>query len=535
MAQLGSIVGSGRIEGNVGEWRPTSIVDEAQIEPVFGVQIGFYSPSGEYVGTVQSSPDGAGFINFEIVEERNGGLDSFEFEIGRKIDIPFYPLLECRFFISGVHWYTGELIFQPVQDKRDPTYMYEGNGYAEYLKRIKIDTTYSNKTMSFILKDMLFNYIVTNSRIIYNEDLIHPPDITITKFEIKKKDAFKTIERLLEIANFDYNTNQYVFGVDVNRQFYFRKVEKDIEKGFFEGFQYQNPKTKEDFKKVINQIIIYRTKEGTQTTELVTTLNDNDSQAKYGLKSKNLTIPVFVDNNSAIKIGNSILERNREPFSTVSVESLETEKSPYPIKFYHLNNKVNNYNKIIAEFELLTAWSFNIKNTIISTTEDKVLSGRRSFKCVINNGSAGESIEKEFEEEVNFPDTLEVWLAQMSAGKYIMIELYDDEGNVQRKELSVLIINDYNKVSINVGLRNIKKVRIEFVSNEENTIYLDRLEVKTRSFFRRELILDKIKYKLDRSKLLANCTFGDKTDTLLDKIKNIKKENDNIFDVLEKN
>jgi hypothetical protein len=531
---MSAIVGNGTIEGNSVIWKPTTIIDEANILPGFNLEIGFYSPSGEYVGSIQTNPDGAGFINFEIEEDRIGGLNSFEFEIDRDIDIPFYPLLECRFFLAGQQWYTGELIYQPTQDRREVTYRYEGNGYAEYLRRIKITTLYTNKTIEFIVKDLINTYAVPNSRIIYNPGLIVPPNINVTKFEIKNKDLWKTFERLLGIANFEYNTTQYTFGVDANRHFYFREVPRTVDLGLFEGYQYQNPDTKEDFKKVVNQVNIYRTQEGSQTTELVTVVNDLDSQARFGLKVRNLLIPIFVDTNSAIKIANAILERNNEPFSTVKVKDLETNDVPFPIQFYHLNNKINNYKKIIAEFELLTEWSFNIVNTTINTTDEKVLSGKKSFKCLTTTGSTGEFIEQEFDEEINFPDVLDIWLAQMTGGKFIKVYIWDTEGNLVTQELEVLIVNDFNRARIDVTLDNINKVRIEFISDIANTIYLDRLEVVTESYFRHELVLDKVRYKLDRSKILADATFGEKVDTLVDKIKKIKRANDDIFDVLEK-
>ena len=121
MSSLSPVWGDGRIMGNFTYWKDRTIVDETAVNIGFNIEIGFYSTSGEYVGSVSTTPDGAGYINFDIEEERIGGLKAFNFEIGRQIDIPFYPLLECRFFISGNHWYTGELIFKPNQDRREIT------------------------------------------------------------------------------------------------------------------------------------------------------------------------------------------------------------------------------------------------------------------------------------------------------------------------------------------------------------------------------------------------------------------------------
>ncbi|GAG84369.1 unnamed protein product, partial [marine sediment metagenome] len=228
---------------------------------------------------------------------------------------------------------SGELIFKPNQDRREVTYKYSGNGYYEYLKRVKMTKTYANNTLSFILNDIIQNFAEPNTRIIYNPTLIEPPSITIKDFEIENKDLLKTMERLLGIANYDYKNIQYRAGVDENRHFFFQSVSTDVTYSFFEGFQYQNPDVKEDLKKVINQVTIYRTKSGSSDVEEVTSVNDADSQAKYGLKSKNLTIPIFLDTQSAIKIAQFIIEKNKEPLLSVNVKSLETLNIPYPIDF----------------------------------------------------------------------------------------------------------------------------------------------------------------------------------------------------------
>lgn len=530
-----AIWGNGRIMANATYWKPNTIIDEAAVNIGFNIEIGFYSPSGEFVGSVSTTPDGAGYINFEIQEDRVGGLKSFKFEIGRQVDIPFYPLLECRFFISGIHWYTGELIFKPNQDRREITYKYSGKGFWDYAKRIKMTKTYANKTMKFIIDDMIQNFLEPESRVIYNPSLIEPPDITILNFEIKKKDIQKTILRLLGIANWDYNNTQYITGVDVNRHFYFRPIDTDVTYSYYEGFQYQNPDVKEDLKKVINKVTVYRAKSGSSDIEEVATVNDLDSQGRYGIMDQNITIPIFLDTQSAIKIAQFIIEKHKSPLISVKVKNLETENFPFPIEYYYINNKIDDYRKIIAEFELLAEWTINISQTIITTTTDKVLSGRKSFKCVTQNGSKDDYIEQEYDEEVNLPAFLDIWLAQLENEIALKIYIWDDKNNLISQNVIVKIVNDFHRQRIDVNvLDNIKKIRIEFISNNENTIYFDRLELITKSWLRHDLILDRIKYRLSRSKLLAEATYGNKVDTLVDKIKKIKDRQDDIFDIYEK-
>ena len=40
MGLLGPVMGNGQINGNCGIWRPTTIIDEAEIEPGFNIEVG---------------------------------------------------------------------------------------------------------------------------------------------------------------------------------------------------------------------------------------------------------------------------------------------------------------------------------------------------------------------------------------------------------------------------------------------------------------------------------------------------------------
>jgi hypothetical protein len=280
---------------------------------------------------------------------------------------------------------------------------------------------------------------------------------------------------------------------------------------------------------------IYRTQSGSQDVEYVSTVNDLDSQGRYGVKDRNITIPVFLDNQSAIKIAQYIIEKNKDPLVSVEIKDLITENEPFPIEFFYLNNKIDDYKKIVGEFEILSEWDFSISDTVISVTTEKVLSGRRSFECLTVNGSNGEYIEKTLDEEVNFPTFLDLWLAQEENEIALKVWIWDVSNNLITQNIQANIINDFHRQRIDVSsLDNIKKIRVEFVTNNSNTIYLDRLEVVTRSWFRHNLILDKVKYSLSRSTLLADATFGNKVDTLVDKLKKIEDRQDDIFDIYEK-
>jgi hypothetical protein len=539
-----------------------SYISDLDITPPTGIEIQFFSLSGEFVGLVGTTFDNSNLVNLTLEERRIGGLNKFSFTISRTVNIPFYNRMETRFYIDSVLWYVGELDFRPDQDKREERYEYIGRGYIGYLKDIKIDKLYQNKTIKEIIVDLIENEL-DETPINYNPDLINPPNITITKIEFKNKTIDKAMKSLLEIANFDYNSEQYTYGIDTVKQFYFEKIPTDIETGLFEGYQYQNPDVKETTNEIVNKIDIFRAQEDSQQVEFITSVSDSDSIELYGEKYETMTISDFVDTNTAIKIAEAKIEHKKDPIVTAEIKDLVTEANPYPIRFYYLNNKVNDYIKLIDEFNNLNDWTRNIVNTTVTVETNKVLSGKKAFKCVLASGSDGEYIEFELDETLYYPTALILWISQNPAGDTLAIRVFDEDGNfidlgsglyeledgtgfyeledesgfydLELGTIDIDIVDDYQKRRFDAtGIENIKKIRIIFKRSTNFTIYLDRLEIETNTYLQRELILDKIKYTMDKNRTLADCTFGDEIDNIIEDIKKIDDKNRNIYDIFTK-
>jgi hypothetical protein len=82
--------------------------------------------------------------------------------------------------------------------------------------------------------------------------------------------------------------------LDKNKMFYFNVVSEDIQDGFFEGFQFQNPEVENTDDDLVNRIKIYRTIEGSDEVEDVSTIEDTDSIGIYGLREEKLIISSFI-------------------------------------------------------------------------------------------------------------------------------------------------------------------------------------------------------------------------------------------------
>lgn len=537
MANLPPILRCGSIYGNVILRGINTYVSDVDITQPFGIQVGFYSPSGEYIGSISSSPDSAGYIKFKLSVELNRGLRDFEFSIARNVDIPFYTGMEVRFYITGKLWYVGELIYQPNQDKRTPVYEYSGKGFWSHLKKNKISTTWQVKKLDFVIKDIIQNYVEPETRIIYNPALIVCPNILITEYEAKNKYPLKALEDLVDLANYDPDgIGEYHIGVNNERQFFFLPIESDVTYGLFEGFQFQEPDVKVEIKDIENYVEINRMKKNSKEVEYVSTIQDTQSQDQYGIQAiDNFVIASYIDATTVERIARARIQKNKDPKIKESIANLECLEEPFPFEYYYLNNRRNDYTKLISDCDILSDWSIHFNNTSITTTKIKVYSGLRSFQIDTQNGSKGEYLEFELETEINYPNQLRCYFSQSAVGKVLKFYVYDIDNKVQTFETDINLIVDFQTPIMNLNLDNIKKIRIEIVTNGNYTIYLDRIDCLQQAYNQHKLLLNEINYELDKNTLLASADFGDKLDNILDDIKKIKDGQNNLYNIFQRN
>lgn len=528
MAFLGAKLGTHALD-SIGVRHYLTIVDDFDVIMKGWAEIQFYSFTGEFIGglTTQSESNGAFKYNLEI--DKIGGLDSFEIEIAKEIDMPLFNQMIVKFFINGVHWYTGELTYKPDFDSNESEKLkFEGNGYYKYLKKKKVaDELYQNKTIDFIVADLIENYF-TDLPIIYNPDIIDLPTLTIVEYEIKNKDLSEIFEYLLQACNYDYNNTQYEMGVDKNRHFYFRPIDTEIQAGFFEGFQYQNPKVKFSTKDVVNKLNLQRTASGSDTVELVDVIEDTESQEKYGIQESDYTISDYLSDETALLVGQAIVEQKKNPIVSVEIKDLKCLENPYPMGFYNLNNKVNDYKIDITGCDNLSEWDLNITNTSVSISDVKVFSGKKSMFIETAIGSNGEYIEFELNNEINYPNILRLNVFQDILGKYLKIICYDIDGLSQEYEIDDKLSYQFIEININLTLDSLKKIRVEFITDDEVEIYLDSILCISRSWKQRTLCLQKIKYGFENGTILAEATFGNEIFNFVNEIKNLKNLLNNV-------
>lgn len=529
----GQISGSSVLRGNL-------LVEEIVV-PVTarraGIEIQFFSATGDFVGMIGSGYTNAQLISLELIEKKIGGLESFSFSSSRDIDIPFANGLETRFYINGFFWYAAELIFKPNQDRKNVDFPFEGKGYSRYFGDIVINKLYENKTLDYILTDIIQNELAANSPVFYNGALISPPSITVTKLELNDSAIQEALDTVLKIANNDYSNNQYRFGVNKYKEFFFEIINPAVEYGFFEGYQYQEPDIEINTDEIINEILIYRALENQDTVEYVATEIDTPSQEDWGVRSRQLTIDSFVDSTTASNIANSIIQQKKDPITQITIDNLLLENEPYEMRFYHINNKQDDYSVVISEFDDLSEWTLNISNTTVVISEERALTGTKSFKCTTAAGSSGEYIEIESSPENYFVNEIVLYVNQDVAGTAIQLSFYDVDNTKSIVEpiITTSLVSEFIKISTSItDLKNIKKTRITFITNSAFVLYLDRLQYNAKIYKRNELVLDEITYVLENASFKANAIFGEETANILNDIEEIDEKTRNVINIFQK-
>lgn len=567
MALLGATFGGGNVYGNVQLNGATTYVGDVNITAGFNAILQFFSQSDTFVGEIRLDNDNSNLLLVEPEEEVVGGLKSFSFTIDKLPDFSFFNLMKVKIIIDGNHWYTGELLISSEPDERDPEKEFLGRGYIKYLDDIDdIEETYLNKTIKEIMVDLINTYILPNTPIEYDEDIINPPNITITKYEINNKSLRKVFDDLLEIANRNYNTEEYTFGINKDLFIYFEEISRNILSGYFEGYQFQNPKVKVRDNKVINYIDIYRSKENqTDELELVSTVQDSESQSRYGIRKSKITINDYVDTNTAERIAEAKLNKFKDAFTSVSLSDLEIDDR-LPIGFYNISNRFQNYTKLINDCEDLADWDQTLTNATLTLDGDEYISGKNSLLLTANN-AIDEFIEIDLDETVMYPDILKIYFKQNITGEYVNVTVFDEDGNtIQAGEtmtykilaedgtfilneeggkilqetteqfgIDIKIIEDWFLYKFDISaIDNIKKIRLQIITSTSFELNIDRVELETNSWFTRTLKLDKIKYSLNRTGIKADPEFGEKIDSIIDDIKKLSEKDSLILGIFQK-
>lgn len=518
------------------------------------------SVTGALVATFYNNTLRGENLLVECSERKDGGLNDFSFTVPSDTPEPLFNDMECQIHVDGVHWFSGFAEYIPERDTDDPIIRIEGKGFVNKLKEKFVDETYTTQTLDYIIKDLANTYLGADINVYYDILKISVPVVSALTIEFNSKSLFECFTMLAGIANKDYDTAPYTWGVDEEKELYFNAISTTDKAHFFEGYHYQSPGVEKISSNIVNKILVYRTTTGgTSTSEYVATYEDTGSQGLYGLYGKKITFPDYIDTTTISNICNGVLEKYAEPFNQIEIRDLPvTEK--LDIGFYATSNRKDMYFLNVNELEDITDWNITqMLNSTPTISEDQVFTGRKALKIVSTASSANDYMEHTLAVPVKFPETFRIFVYLADPTCDITITLTDTNNNsvdlqftgagyedqwIKRLTLvsleldtgfiqvdydvsnSGFLIVDYDGSNsgkmlvdtlVREGVTDIAKVRITMNAGTVNTVYVDAMDVEANTYLYRSLLVEELKYTLNKSRTV-DMVLGGKVDSLIDGI-----------------
>jgi hypothetical protein len=162
--------------------------------------------------------------------------------------------------------------------------------------------------VSNIVRDIVTTFIEPKTDIVYDVAKIISTGYTATYVKFDKVTAKKAIQDLADLAQ------SYMFGVDEERDFYFKAVSTAVNNDAIR-FITKNVKTftyDEDISKIVNKIYI-RAGSLTAGSNYIGFVESGPSQSAYGLKEKILVAPNVLDVDDATRWGTYKLNSLKDP------------------------------------------------------------------------------------------------------------------------------------------------------------------------------------------------------------------------------
>lgn len=131
-------------------------------------------------------------------------------------------------------FYTGVVRSVPIEGSTSQVYVYAGFGLNDYFQRVNAESlSYVNKTLTFIVNDLVDDVIVAKTPITKSVAKISLPNITMASFTINYSQVGDVLAAIKAIA--DSGLTEYVYGVDQDGDFFFMERSDDTVATLFVG------------------------------------------------------------------------------------------------------------------------------------------------------------------------------------------------------------------------------------------------------------------------------------------------------------
>jgi hypothetical protein len=289
----------------------------------YGYNIIFYDRGGAKIGIISSDIKNTVLLNgsFELL---TSGCGSFSLELSSLpaalSSVTYNYRVDIHFYNDQNPWFSGYILETSQPGTTEETYKLSGYGFFNQLEDVLINESYSNEYVHDIVKDVMTTYVENNTDIVYRASKIEDTTYQIKSVSWERVSAKEVFKQLAEYAL------GYEFGVDADREFFFREVSTEIqdEAHLFVGKHLNKFVPQVDISGIKNKLYIYGGEvSGTPPSNYLTYVEDTASQSAYGLKEGKLTMPSALDVDDAEQWGNYQLAELKDPVVKATIDGID--------------------------------------------------------------------------------------------------------------------------------------------------------------------------------------------------------------------
>jgi hypothetical protein len=262
---------------------------------------------------------------FEFVE---GGCANFTIKLNENpadLGIREKDRVDIHLMSTVRPWFSGIVQEMPCVNTERREYVIKGHGYRNVFEDIIVESSYTQKDVGYIVKDLVNTYLLTRDVILF-PDQIMSSGYTVQSVKFDRVTLAKALKTLTELLQ------HHVFGVDEERMFFFRPqggkpIARYSDKAsHWVGYNLQSFELKEKTKGISNTLHV---KIGTISEENSNfasfTVTSLDSIAFFGERTKVVSAPELKSEDDALCWADNELEKKAWAPITATAKSLKMD------------------------------------------------------------------------------------------------------------------------------------------------------------------------------------------------------------------
>lgn len=239
-----------------------------------GYAVKFYNAGGIKVKEFSSEMQDTPVLEIQFTLEQTGCAD-FAIAFGSYQDFIVYNMrVDIHLLGDANPWFSGFITKRPKLGTSAETYEYDGSGFYDKLNDVIINRSYENTELSAMVKAIAKQDLAAKTKVLYNGSKIYTTAYTASKMQFKYQAAIDAIGDLADMAA------NYNYGVDAQRELFFRPISSDVLYTFVQDYHFQNFEPEDNVKNLANHIYVKA------SSAYVTALSEAADSSSTSLKVK---------------------------------------------------------------------------------------------------------------------------------------------------------------------------------------------------------------------------------------------------------